>query len=284
MVVFPNCKINLGLHITRKRPDGYHELETVFYPVQLKDALEIVHATTTQTTNETNGIRFTATGLSIPGNSDSNLCIKAYQLLKKDFPELPPVQMHLHKVIPMGAGLGGGSSDGAFALKLLNEKFQLKLNTDQLIQYAAQLGSDCPFFILNQPCYGTGRGEILTPIELDLSGHRFVLVHPGIHVSTKWAFEQLTPAKAPRPITDILQEPLAQWKDALVNDFEAPILKAYPEIAAIKQALYDDGAAYASMSGSGSTVFGIYTADQTIGIQKKINHPYQVVGSDHLNI
>lgn len=273
MVVFPNCKINLGLHITGKRPDGYHELETVFYPVQLRDALEIVHATT----EIPEGIRFTSTGLSIPGNSDANLCVKAYQLLKKDFPELPSIQMHLHKVIPMGAGLGGGSSDGAFALKLLNEKFQLNLNQDQLIQYAAQLGSDCPFFILNQPCYGTGRGEILTPIELNLSGHRFVLIHPGIHVSTKWAFEQLTPAKAPRPITEILQQPLDQWKGELVNDFEAPILKAYPGIAAVKQALYEDGAVYASMSGSGSTVFGIYAPGQTIGIREKISHPCHVV-------
>lgn len=272
MVVFPNCKINLGLHITGKRPDGYHELETVFYPVQLRDALEIVHATT----EEPEDIRFTASGLSIPGNSASNLCVKAYQLLKKDFPELPPIQMHLHKVIPMGAGLGGGSSDGAFALKLLNEKFQLKLNQDQLIHYAAQLGSDCPFFILNRPCYGTGRGEILEPIELNLSGHRFVLIHPGIHVSTKWAFEQLTPAKAPRPITEILQQSLSEWKRELVNDFEAPILRAYPEIASIKRALYDDGAVYASMSGSGSTVFGIYAPGQAIGIQEKISHPCQV--------
>lgn len=272
MVVFPNCKINLGLHITGKRPDGYHELETVFYPVQLRDALEIVHATT----EEPEDIRFTASGLSIPGNSASNLCVKAYQLLKKDFPELPPIQMHLHKVIPMGAGLGGGSSDGAFALKLLNEKFQLQLNQDQLIHYAAQLGSDCPFFILNRPCYGTGRGEILEPIELNLSGHRFVLIHPGIHVSTKWAFEQLTPAKAPRPITEILQQSLSEWKRELVNDFEAPILRAYPEIASIKRALYDDGAVYASMSGSGSTVFGIYAPGQAIGIQEKISHPCQV--------
>ncbi len=272
MVVFPNCKINLGLHITGKRPDGYHELETVFYPVQLRDALEIVHATT----EEPEDIRFTTSGLSIPGNSASNLCVKAYQLLKKDFPELPPIQMHLHKVIPMGAGLGGGSSDGAFALKLLNEKFQLQLNQDQLLHYAAQLGSDCPFFILNRPCYGTGRGEILEPIELNLSGHRFVLIHPGIHVSTKWAFEQLTPAKAPRPITEILQQSLSEWKRELVNDFEAPILRAYPEIASIKRALYDDGAVYASMSGSGSTVFGIYAPGQAIGIQEKISHPCQV--------
>ncbi|MFY9465640.1 MAG: 4-(cytidine 5'-diphospho)-2-C-methyl-D-erythritol kinase [Sediminibacterium sp.] len=273
MVVFPNCKINLGLHITGKRADGYHELETVFYPVQLKDVLEVVHATA----GEQAHITFTSSGLPIPGDTANNLCTIAYQLLKKDFPGLPSIRMHLHKIIPMGAGLGGGSADGAFALKLLNEKFQLGLNTAQLIHYAALLGSDCPFFILNQPCYGTGRGEILTPVQLDLSDYRFVLIHPGIHVSTKWAFEQLTPAKAPRPITDILQQPIAEWKQELLNDFEFPILKAYPEIAAIKQALYSDGALYAGMSGSGSTVFGIYAADQPVGIQHKTSHPCHIV-------
>ena len=148
MVIFPNCKINLGLHITGKRPDGFHELETVFYPVHLKDILEVVSSTTLQ---------FQSTGLDIPGNPESNLCLKAYHLIKEDFPQLPPVQMHLHKIIPMGAGLGGGSADGAFALRLLNQKYQLNLSTEQLIEYAAKLGSDCPFFIMNTACYGTGR-------------------------------------------------------------------------------------------------------------------------------
>ncbi|HJV18693.1 MAG TPA: 4-(cytidine 5'-diphospho)-2-C-methyl-D-erythritol kinase [Sediminibacterium sp.] len=273
MVVFPNCKINLGLHITGKRADGYHELETVFYPVPLKDMLEVVHAVAA----EQEDIRFTSSGLSIPGDVAGNLCIRAYRLLKKDFPALPHIQMHLHKKIPMGAGLGGGSSDGAFTLKLLNEKFQLGLSSAQLIQYAAQLGSDCPFFILNQPCYGTGRGEILDPVQLDLSNYRFVLIHPGIHISTKWAFEQLTPAKAPRPVTTILQQPVTEWKLELRNDFEAPILQAYPEILAIRQALYKDGALYASMSGSGSAVYGIYAADQPIGIQQHTGYPYYIV-------
>jgi glutamate synthase (NADPH/NADH) large chain len=179
MVIFPNCKINLGLHITGKRPDGFHELETAFYPVRLHDILEVITSTELQ---------FDSTGLPIPGNPDKNLCLQAYHLLKTDYPELPPVRMHLHKMIPMGAGLGGGSADGAFALRLLNEKYKLNIPTQDLIGYAAKLGSDCPFFIINQACYATGRGEILNSIQLNLSKYYFVLVNPGIHVNTKWAF------------------------------------------------------------------------------------------------
>lgn len=251
MVCFPNCKINLGLHITGKRPDGFHALETVFYPVALTDMLEIISATS---------LSFQSTGLSIPGTADNNLCLKAYQLLKKDFPELPPVKMHLHKTIPMGAGLGGGSADGAFALQLLNNKYKLELGKEQLIQYAAQLGSDCPFFILNQACYATGRGEILEPIALDLSAWHFVLVNPGIHVNTKWAFEQITPGSSGKDLKAIMQLPVENWKEQLSNDFEAPIAKAYPAIQEIKDRLYQLGASYAAMSGSGSTLFGIFKA------------------------
>ncbi len=269
MVVFPNCKINLGLHITGKRADGYHELETIFYPVQLKDVLETV---------STDGeMVFTTSGMDIPGNTDNNLCIKAYQLLKKDFPRLPAIRMHLHKIIPMGAGLGGGSADGAFALTLLNDQFNLNLSTDQLIQYAAMLGSDCPFFIINQPCFAEGRGEILSPVSLNLSGYQFVLVHPGIHISTKWAFEQLTPAKSPVPLTHIIAQPIESWKDLLYNDFEAPIARMHPQISSIKNALYEDGAVYASMSGSGSTIFGIYPNNQPVTVQSNLLHPVQIV-------
>ncbi|KAF0243114.1 MAG: 4-diphosphocytidyl-2-C-methyl-D-erythritol, partial [Chitinophagaceae bacterium] len=184
MVVFPNCKINLGLHITGKRTDGYHELETVFYPIQLCDSLELISANTTidQNQKDINPIEFSASGLTIPGDATNNLCVKAYQILKADFPQLPSVKIHLHKVIPMGAGLGGGSADGAFALQLLNEKYQLNISEDQLIDYAAQLGSDCAFFILNKPSYALGRGEKLMPLAVDLSAYQFVLVHPGIHI------------------------------------------------------------------------------------------------------
>lgn len=249
MVIFPNCKINLGLHITGKRPDGFHELETVFYPVPLKDIFELVTATELQ---------FDSTGLSIPGNPDNNLCIKAYHLLKQDFPHLPPVHMHLHKMIPMGAGLGGGSADGAFALQLLNEKYKLNIPAQQLIEYAAKLGSDCPFFIINKACYATGRGEILKPIQLDLSNHYFVLVNPGIHVNTKWAFEQIIPGPSKQNIVSILEQPIEEWRKYLFNDFEEPITKAHPMIGVIKDQLYQLGASYAAMSGSGSTLFGIF--------------------------
>ncbi|PJE47170.1 MAG: 4-(cytidine 5'-diphospho)-2-C-methyl-D-erythritol kinase [Sediminibacterium sp.] len=268
MVTFPNCKINLGLHITVKRPDGFHELETVFYPVPLKDILEVVSSTTLQ---------FQSTGIDIPGNPASNLCLKAYHLLKEDFPQLPPVQMHLHKIIPMGAGLGGGSADGAFALQLLNDKYFLGLSPTQLMKYALQLGSDCPFFILNQPCYATGRGEDLTPIKLDLSGYRFVIVHPGIHINTKWAFEQIQPGLPARSIKEIIQLPIQDWKYYLSNDFESPIKQNYPAIEAIKLALYKDGAIYASMSGSGSTVFGIYPTNANIELNKQLNYRIDII-------
>lgn len=268
MVIFPNCKINLGLHITGKRPDGFHELETVFYPVQLKDILEVVTSTTQH---------FQSTGLDIPGNTESNLCLKAYHLLKQDFPDLPSVHMHLHKLIPMGAGLGGGSADGAFALRLLNEKYKLNITTQQLIEYAAKLGSDCPFFIINTACYATGRGEILTPINLDLSGYRFVLVHPGIHINTKWAFEQIQPDLPSRSIKEIIQLPIQDWKYYLSNDFELPIKQNYPAIEAIKLALYKDGAIYASMSGSGSVVFGIYPTNANIQLNKQLNYRIDII-------
>ncbi|WP_439505854.1 4-(cytidine 5'-diphospho)-2-C-methyl-D-erythritol kinase [Sediminibacterium sp.] len=268
MVTFPNCKINLGLHITGKRPDGFHELETVFYPVPLKDVLEVVTAT---------DLEFSASGLAIPGNPETNLCLKAYHLLKKDFPQLPNVHLHLHKIIPMGAGLGGGSADGAFALQLLNDKYLLGLSPEQLIQYALQLGSDCPFFILNQPCYATGRGEDLTPIKLDLSEYRFVLVHPGIHINTKWAFEQIQPGLPSRSIKEIIQLPIQDWKYHLSNDFESPIMQHYPAIEAIKLALYNDGALYASMSGSGSAVFGIYPTNGNIRLKKQLNYRIDII-------
>lgn len=250
MVLFPNCKINLGLHILQKRADGFHNLETVFYPIPLFDALEVIHAD-----NTGSDISFTASGISVEGNS--NICVKAYELLKKDMP-LPPVQMHLHKTIPIGAGLGGGSADGAFALVLLNKKFNLQLTQEQLLHYAAILGSDCPFFIINQPCLATGRGEQLQPIRIDLSGYKIVLVNPQIHINTGWAFSQLTPMDNRKSIAHIIQQPIESWKSELTNDFETPIFQHYPDIAHIKDILYQSGAIYAAMSGSGSTVYGIY--------------------------
>ncbi len=264
MVLFPNCKINLGLHITRKREDGYHDLETVFYPIGIKDVLEIIHS---KDPNE--ACSFSSSGLAIQGNSTDNLCVKAYHLLKKDFPQLPAIQMHLHKLIPMGAGLGGGSADGAFALKLLHQLFHLGISENQLIQYALELGSDCPFFIINQACIGKGRGELLEKITLDLSQYQFMIVNPGIHIGTGWAFSHITPKAVSISLNAIINQPIETWKDCLSNDFEAPVMASYPEIAQIKQALYDAGAIYASMSGSGSTLYGIFKK----GFTPKVSFP-----------
>ena len=246
MIVFPNCKINLGLHITRKRDDGYHDLETVFYPVPVRDVLEIVQA---------HAVQFSTSGVPVPGE---NLCQKAYEWLKKDFPQIPPVAMHLHKKIPLGAGLGGGSADGAFTLRLLNEQFRLGLSQDELMAYALQLGSDCPFFIVNKPCLATGRGEWLTPVAVDLSAYSILLVHPGIHVNTGWAFSQIQPVMPLKSLAEIVQEPVPSWRGLLKNDFEEPVCTQYPEMAAIKEKLYQSGAIYASMSGSGSCFYGIF--------------------------
>lgn len=253
MVSFPNCKINLGLHIIGKRADGFHDLETVFYPIALRDALELIPAT-----KSTTEIEFTGTGLVVDGDIADNLCVKAYHLLKKDFPQLPVIKIHLHKTIPMGAGLGGGSADASLMLKLLNDKFKLNLSTSQLLTYALQLGSDCPFFIINKPCYATGRGEILEEIKVDLSAYKIVLINPGIHVNTGWAFSNIIPSAPKKSVKEIVQQPVDTWKTELKNDFEAPVFIAHPQIKAIKEDLYNQGAIYAAMSGSGSTVFGIF--------------------------
>lgn len=257
MIVFPNCKINLGLTILQKRKDGFHDLETVFYPIALKDALEIII-----NPGKSSSIEFSQSGITVEGNEENNICIKAYHLLKKDFPQLPPVKMHLHKTIPTGAGLGGGSADAAFTLLLLNKIVALNLSTSQLINYALQLGSDCPFFIINKPCLATGRGEILEPVTIDLSAYTFVIVNPGIHINTGWAFAQLVQVSNISKMLDtckqIIHQPIQTWKNELSNDFEKPVFENYPEIKTIKEKLYESGAVYASLSGSGSTVYGVF--------------------------
>jgi len=251
MVFFPNCKINLGLTILRKREDGYHDLETVFYPLPLKDALEI---------NRADKLLFTATGIPIPGESSNNLCLKAFYLLQKDFPDLPAVDIHLHKRIPIGAGLGGGSSDGAHMLLLLDKRFNLQLTKEKLLEYAAQLGSDCPFFILNTPCLGGGRGERLEPVGLDLSGYSIVIVDPRLHISTSQAFALCVPGvvAAGKSVKEVIGQPIGTWARDLVNAFEEPVFRQYPSLGPIKDQLYARGAIYASLTGSGSGVFGIF--------------------------
>lgn len=248
MIAFPPCKINLGLHVVAKRADGYHDIETCFFPVPWTDVLEIIPA---------NELQFTSTGIDIPGKEEENLCIKAFALLRDTF-KIPLVKIHLHKIIPMGAGLGGGSSDAAHTLRLLNTIFELKLSTKQLKNYASQLGSDCSFFIQDEPMLGTGRGETLNPISVNLAGYYLVLVKPMVHVSTKDAYAGLTPKAPLHEIKEALLQPVKNWKDSLVNDFETSVFQKFPEIEKVKTRLYELGATYACMSGSGATVFGLF--------------------------
>jgi 4-diphosphocytidyl-2-C-methyl-D-erythritol kinase len=252
MVVFPNCKINIGLQVTGRRKDGFHDIETVFYPIALKDALEIIPST--------GDTIFTHTGLAIPGSANENLCVKAYELVRQDF-HLPAVRVHLHKAIPMGAGLGGGSADAAFMLKLINATFNLEIPDEKLLEYALKLGSDCPFFIINKPCFASGRGENLLELNIDLSRYKFLVVNPNIHINTGWAFSQITPAKRINRLEKIASLPVTEWQQHFTNDFELPVFEAHPEISKIKGKLADDGAVYVSMSGTGSTVYGIFDKD-----------------------
>lgn len=255
MVTFPNCKINLGLNILQKRKDGFHDIETFFFPLPFTDILEIVSSD-----NET---ALTNTGIIVERN-ENNLCLQAYHLLKKDFPELPEVKIHLHKVIPMGAGLGGGSADAAFTLSLLNEKYNLNISLQQLFAYASLLGSDCAFFLLNKPCFATGRGEKMKEIDLSLSGYKILLVNPQIHVSTKEIFQQITPRIPTKSIKEIIEQPIETWKNDLKNDFEEFVFLKHREIRIIKEDLYNRGAVYALMTGTGSTVFGIFDKKEEI--------------------
>lgn len=258
MVSFPHCKINLGLNVIAKRPDGFHDIETCFYPIPWTDVLEII---------QSQELKFEATGLNIPGLSKDNLCLKAYELLKKDF-DLSPIHIHLHKLLPTGAGLGGGSSNAAFALRTINGIFNLNLSSSQLAAYASALGSDCAFFIHNQPMMGTGRGEILAPVNISLTGKFLVLIKPDIHVATAEAYTNIKPEKPSQSIKKIVEEmPVEYWKEFLKNDFELSVFKIFPAIGELKSAFYNVGAVYASMSGSGASVFGIF--DKAVDLKSR---------------
>ena len=253
MITYPNAKINLGLNIVEKRPDGYHNLETIFYPINLQDALEV-----TELENEEGEYKLKVSGVPIEGDAENHLVVKAYRLLKKDFPDMSPINIHMFKHIPTGAGLGGGSADAAFMIKLLNEKFNLKLSIEKMEEYAAILGADCAFFIQNKPVFASGIGNIFENITLSLKGYYIVLVKPDIFVSTKDAFSHITPMHPNQSLKEIIRMPVETWRATMKNDFEESVFQKYPEIAAIKDKLYDMGAIYASMSGSGSSVFGIF--------------------------
>jgi 4-diphosphocytidyl-2-C-methyl-D-erythritol kinase len=253
MVVFPYCKINIGLQVTSRRPDGFHDIVTLFYPLPLHDALEVVTAGQTV---------FHPSGIPVPGLPEDNLCLKAHRLLQIDFPRLPAAGVWLHKSIPIGAGLGGGSSDGAFMLRLLNEKYRLGLEAPRLSEYAFRLGSDCPFFLQDGACYASGRGEKLSATkDIDLSAFHIVLVCPDVHINTAWAYSQVIPRRPSSSLAALLQGPVETWCEEVKNDFEAPVFRAYPSLAEIKKSLYEQGALYASMSGSGASLFGIFPSD-----------------------
>lgn len=251
MILFPNAKINIGLDIVQKREDGYHNLESVFYPIQLCDILEI---------NKSETFNFSQSGIEIGGNWEDNIVVKAFRLLQSDF-NFPNVNIHLHKQIPYGAGLGGGSSDAAFTLKGLNELFSLNMLNDRLLEYAAQLGSDCPFFIENRAVFAEGRGDILRPINLCLKGLTLVLIKPECNVSTVEAYANIKPKRSDEKLFDLIGTPILNWKTKIRNGFEESIFHKYPEIEAVKNELYKMGAVYASMSGSGSSVFALFESE-----------------------
>lgn len=251
MILFPSSKLNIGLQITAKRPDGFHNLQTVFYPFPLNDVLEII-----EDKNQKRGsCVFASTGLPIPGGE--NLCVKAYELLHQDH-DLPAVRIYLHKVIPMGAGLGGGSSDAAFTLKLLNKLFDLGLSKESLKKKALALGSDCPFFIEDGPQYAEGRGELLSPVDVNFKGKYLLIVNPKIHIATAEAFSNVVPQEQ-ISCKELVEKDLLTWKTNVVNDFERSVFPIHPELKSIKGKLYSIGADYAAMSGSGSTLFGIFS-------------------------
>ena len=255
MLVFPNAKINIGLNVVKKRPDGYHDIETVFCPTNLTDILEFV---------ETKGnIKFVNTGIKINIKEHNNLVLKAYQLLKKEY-DLPGLDIHLHKTIPPGAGLGGGSSNASYMLKSLNNHFKLKISDKSLENYAQQLGSDCPFFIKNKPVFAKGTGNIFSDIKLDLSKYFLMIVKADIHIPTKLAFSGIQAKPPKQSLKELISLPVNEWKDHIKNDFESTVFKQFPEIKKIKETLYKSGAVYAQMSGSGAAVYGIFNEEPVI--------------------
>ncbi|MEE1885251.1 4-(cytidine 5'-diphospho)-2-C-methyl-D-erythritol kinase [Pedobacter flavus] len=260
MLEFPNAKINLGLHVTEKRTDGYHNLETILFPIAIKDALEI---------HDSNELELTINGAEIPGDINQNLCIRAFKLLERDY-NLPAQHITLLKNIPIGAGLGGGSSDAAALINLLDRKFELGISVSKKMQYASLLGSDCAFFIENKPVYATGIGNVFEEIELDLKAFKIVVVMPDVHVSTENAYKNIVPRKSDVNLRDVIKQPVGTWKENMRNDFEATVFAAHPVIADLKDLMYSQGALFASMSGSGASVFGIF--DHYVPIKLPANY------------
>ena len=249
MIVFPNAKINIGLNVVEKRADGFHNIESIFYPIaNLYDVLEVV---------KNDSLQFTSSGIEMPGSIESNLCVKAFKMLKVDY-EIPFVKIHLHKAIPIGAGLGGGSADAAFMLKALNDLFELNLTTTQLLYYARKLGSDCAFFVENKPVYAYNKGDEFEDLILDLSCYDIKIEYPNIHIGTAEAYSGIVPKLSEQNIKDLIKEPILNWGRTVLNDFEKSVFPSHPLIKKTKERMYNDGAIFASMTGSGSAVFGVF--------------------------
>ncbi|MDO3626151.1 4-(cytidine 5'-diphospho)-2-C-methyl-D-erythritol kinase [Mucilaginibacter sp. BT774] len=264
MIVFPSAKINIGINITGRRSDGYHNIETVFYPLPIYDALEALPG---------DELTFHSSGLEIPGRIEDNLCIKGYHLISKDY-DLPPVNIHLLKHIPIGAGLGGGSANAAFFIKLINNLFDLKLTVEQMLNYARQLGADCAFFIENKPVFAFDKGDRFEDIQLDLSSYHIVLVMPPAHVSTAEAYRGVRPVQVKQSLKELIKLPVEEWKQYIKNDFEDSVFKNHPVIRGVKAALYESGAIYASMSGSGASVFSIFNKKPDLSELEKTNQVF----------
>lgn len=277
MLVFPNCKINLGLHVIRKRPDGYHDIETVFYPVSWCDALEII-----ETKNAGQPFEWSQSGIKVDGRAEDNIIYKAWKIIASQ-KELPAIKVHLHKNIPMGAGLGGGSSNAAAFINALNQKFNLGYSHQEKIDLAAQLGSDCPFFINSSPTLATGKGDVFLGLQADLSAYYILLVYPNVHSNTKEGYDGLAPKQPQQDLRQLIEtQPISSWKDLLVNDFEPSIFKKYPAVEALKNGLYAAGALYACMSGSGSTVFGIFNKAPALNFPPGYSYYLQNPGTNIL--
>jgi 4-diphosphocytidyl-2-C-methyl-D-erythritol kinase len=263
MIVFPKAKINLGLRITRKRPDGYHDIETVFYPVSFNDALEFI-----VTGEHLHKDILTVTGINTGSNPEDNLVIKALRKLREEY-SFPFLKVHLHKVIPVGAGLGGGSSNAAFILKAVNRFFDLSIDDIKLKAIALELGSDCPFFIDNVPAFASGRGELLVPVRPVLSGYYIIILNPGVGINTREAYQNCFPGEPSESLLLLTKRSVKKWKELIINDFEEYAFKKYPLIGEIKNELYNSGALFSSMSGSGSSVYGIFSEKPEIPVRFK---------------
>ncbi|MBN2164839.1 MAG: 4-(cytidine 5'-diphospho)-2-C-methyl-D-erythritol kinase [Marinilabiliaceae bacterium] len=256
MIDFPNAKINLGLNVIEKRTDGYHNIESIFLPIELNDILEVIFGK-----DINNPYTWINSGLIIDTPPENNICIKALKLIKQKGFNIPAIEIQLYKNIPFGAGLGGGSADGAFMLKLLNNSFNLGISNNELKQMAIKLGADCSFFLDNKPAFVTGIGNIINPIEIKLDNYFIGLVIPNIHISTPMAYQNIKPKQPQTNLLEAIKYPIKEWKNTIFNDFELSVFNNFPEIKTIKDDLYRQGAIYASMSGSGSSVYGIFDSE-----------------------